>query len=278
MKKIAIIPIIILSLVGCERQKQQPKPYIAQVGDSKLTVEEVEKYLPEGIETDYNTKKDFVQKWIDSEILYREAMENKLDNDPTIEEEITRNKKQLIINKLIQNELSSISVDTNEIGKYYRENIVEFIRNDDEVKFVYLLVKEDEATETKKKLTGRRLWEIISEKKAEHFTTLDENQTDFIPVGSLIPELAEPMTKLKIGQISNPIKTKDGYYFIELIDRKNQGTYKSLDEVNDSIKEKILKIKQEAKLKILLSELRNKYKVEVNLDKLQPVDQDTLDK
>lgn len=63
-----------------------------------------------------------------------------------------------------------------------------------------------------------------------------------IGVNKMLPELEDTVSKLKIGEVSDPVKTKYGYHLVKVTDRKKSG-YKSFDDVKESIKE-FLKNKQ----------------------------------
>jgi len=63
-----------------------------------------------------------------------------------------------------------------------------------------------------------------------------------IGVNKMLPEFEETIAKLKIGEVSDPVKTKFGYHLVKVTDRKKSG-YKSFADVKESIKE-FLKNKQ----------------------------------
>ena len=63
-----------------------------------------------------------------------------------------------------------------------------------------------------------------------------------IGVNKMLPEFESTISKLKIGEVSDPVKTKFGYHLIKVTDRKKSG-YKSFADVKESIRD-FLKNKQ----------------------------------
>lgn len=76
--------------------------------------------------------------------------------------------------------------------------------------------------------------------------------------GALVEEFAETAFKLKVGEVSPPLKTEFGYHIIKVTDRK-EGKDVTLEDVKEQVKENYLedqsdklvkKLRQEAKIQI----------------------------
>ena len=81
--KIGLI-ICLIGLWGCE--EPQTVSIVAQVGDRHLTREALERRIPTPFADTISPKEKqkLVENWIEEELLYREAIRQKLDQDPEL--------------------------------------------------------------------------------------------------------------------------------------------------------------------------------------------------
>ncbi len=74
----------------------------------------------------------------------------------------------------------------------------------------------------------------------------------------------------KKNEISDPVLTKDGYYIIKLLKRK-EGKTKSLKEASSRIENKLKQKKRNAIIEKLVKDLKSKTKVVVHEDVLKKI-------
>ena len=70
---------------------------------------------------------------------------------------------------------------------------------------------------------------------------------DYIPVNQLIPIIADAVSRMKVGEIGNPIETPAGYFIIKLNDRR-PARQANFDEAKEDIKKILLQQKTDAEL------------------------------
>ena len=100
------ISIMLLSLAGCK--KKNDSVVLARVGDNILTEDDLLKRLNvsslKGI--NYRHLLDVINRWVNQEILYREAVEAGLRKDPeierTIEDELAKIERNLLMHTVAQ--------------------------------------------------------------------------------------------------------------------------------------------------------------------------------
>ncbi|MCK4264354.1 MAG: hypothetical protein KAX27_05360 [Candidatus Aminicenantes bacterium] len=106
---------------------------IAKIDDREITVTELEEQiekLPPSVQTQFKDKEGklkFLQSYVGSELLYHMALRRGLDKDKDLEEGIFQFRKQMMINKLLSEEIpQDIEISENEIKLYYDAHKEEF--------------------------------------------------------------------------------------------------------------------------------------------------------
>ncbi|EEL89007.1 Foldase protein prsA 2 [Bacillus cereus AH1272] len=127
--------------------------------------------------------------------------------------------------KLALNEAIKQSVTEKDIKDHYKP----------EIKASHILVSdENEAKEIKKKLdTGASFEELAKQESQDSLSKDNGGDLGYFRAGKMTPEFEKAAYKLKPGQISNPVKSPNGYHIIKLTDKKDLEPY---DEVKGSIR------------------------------------------
>lgn len=264
---------------SCDNNKKK-QIVIASVGNEKLTLKEILEDIPVEIKKNLTTAdvKEYVQKWINSQVLYQEAKRRNLDDDPNLKKEFKKVKRELLVDRLIELELKNdVSVTDEEIEKYYEEHKDDFILTEDQVHAYHILVKSrKEANNVRKKLRKGEDFENVA--KEIYGDSVKKNEWDlgYFTRSEIIPEIANKVFDMPVGSISLPIKSEFGYHIIKVIDKQKKGTYNKLENVREEIKFKLEALKKRAQYQRLLIQVRNKTPVETYFDILNKVKLDSL--
>lgn len=177
----------------------------------------------------------------------------------------------MAIQKWIQEGIASkIEVTDDQAEVFYNENKKDF-SSSSEIKTSHILLKlEEDADDKKKDETKKKISDLLKElKDGADFAELAKKNSDcpssskggdlgFFGKGRMVPAFEEAAWSLKVGEISDVVKTRFGYHIIKLTDRKEGGTQK-LEEVSEKIKnylkqkalsEKVLAMIKDAEKKI----------------------------
>jgi tetratricopeptide (TPR) repeat protein len=99
---------------------------VARIGEREITMTELEdeiEKLPPSVQTQFKDKESklkFLQSYVGLELLYHTALRRGLDKDKEVEEGIFQFKKQMMINKLLTEEIpQDIEISQSEIKLYY---------------------------------------------------------------------------------------------------------------------------------------------------------------
>lgn len=114
--------------------------------------------------------------------------------------------------------------------------------------------------------------------QGEDFGRIAENESDcpisrskrgdlgYLPVNEnkMLPEFEKAVAKLKVNEISKPVKTKYGYHILKITDKKGE-SYKTLESVKESIREELRNKRMYEILQKYMEKEKNALKVKINI-------------
>ena len=186
---------------------------------------------------------------------FRNALRNEGLTLETLEEKY---KRSLRIKKIIQFKVNSKArIEPYEISQYYQAHKKDFLEPEQvKIRQILIKMKDDEKTAEQ---TAKDLLERI--KGGEDMTNEGED-LGFINVSELLPELGAAISKLKVNEISDIVKTQTGYHIIRLEGRKLSKARK-LSEVRDEIYRILFSRKADRIYVDLVDKLKKKADIEV---------------
>ena len=256
----------ILFFLLCEEKSSSP--IIARIGKATLTVDDLYKSIPpeysEQITPEQNI--NYVKHWIDTELLFQEALRRKIHREPMIRNRLEKMKKDLlsaeIINRNSSQEQTSI-IDEKSIRTYYELNKEKFIREKDVAKYLEIVVND-----------LRIAWYISKNANADNFLTFaaeysqqpypENNDVPYIVLDDVQPEISQSIISTPINATSNPVKSEIGYHIIYVLDKLEKGGICKEDEIWEDLITQITAKNQKENLEKLLADLRLKTNVEFN--------------
>ena len=259
-----------MALAGLFCRQKNQGPVVARVGQRVLTLDDLYKSIPPEY-SDFITREqmiNYVKQWIDNEILYQEALRQKIDKEEAIKERLRRMKQDLLCAEMInRNSISSqnIQISDDMIQNYYNENKSKFVRDKNAARYVQIVV-EDATT----------AWNVRTQATPDNFLFLaskyskipvaDPRTVPFVNVSEIPPQIAQEIATIRVNGTSNPVKTDLGYHIIRVLDKQPKGSIRGIEEVRDDIVNVLSTKTQNAAIEQMLSGLRLKMAVEVHLD------------
>jgi peptidyl-prolyl cis-trans isomerase C len=281
IKKYLVITFVLAPIAlyhGCS--KPDPSPVIAQVGNVKFTVEDLLRNIPAEYRDHITNEQNinYVKQWMDTELLFQDALRKKIDKEPEIRNRMKKMQKDLlaaeIINRLsIENEKSVI--DNNAIHEYYNQHHKNFIREVDKLKF-YEIVVDDLKTAwfINKTLTSQN-YEELALQYSKLSSPGNPNNT-YTALNEIPVEIQKEISNYSLEVNTVPIKTELGYHVIRVIDRLKKDDVCTEDEVREEIINILTNRSQKDKMDKLLSDLRLKTNIQLNLDLISGVLSDSV--
>jgi len=280
MKKVAILVLTASLIFACAKIKEDEGPYLAKVGDVKITQADFEKKmkgLPDFTQKMFeggSGKERFLEELIKKEILYQEALKKGLDKDAEFLEKVKDFRKVSLIGLLLEREVEpKTKVTDQDVKSYYEEHKEEFAPVS-QVRASHILLKAEE--EAKKVLERLRRGEDFAQVATK--TSIDTGSAKrggdlgFISRGQTVCGFEAEAFRLKLGEISKPVKTQFGYHIIKVTDKK-MGEAIEFERVKDLILQYLSAKKQQEVFDSYIEELKKSYRVEINkeaVSKLAP--------
>jgi parvulin-like peptidyl-prolyl isomerase len=258
--------VLSLAVSGCSRKTQSP--VVARVGDAVLTVADLEASIPveyrDRITREQNV--NYVKQWIDTELLYQEALKRKYHKDEQIRARVESMRRDLLSADLLTREnieSGETSVTDTMVQQYYQQNRETFVRPREVVRVMQMVLETFPLAQSVKAqatpASFARLAEQHGAGQAEEVALVP-----FVPLEELPVEFKTALRDVKTGVTVGPIPMEDGFYLLHLVDRQPPGSVATLDEVRETILERLNSQVQKRAIERFLSQLRMRTNVTYN--------------
>ena len=239
---------------------------VARVGDAVLTREELDRNIVwEGMGKDQES--EYVDRWINRELLYQEAKRLGLDESEELRWELELVEKEFLIQKLLERTFAQkVQITEEEIASNYENNKDSFIVDEEEVRAFHILTKSKETADLalREIQAGRSFDEVVRERSVGIFRERGGDM-GYIRRGDVIPEVARYAFRLQEGQVSPVFQSNYGYHILKIVKKRLRGSYKDIVDVRDDILKRLRVRKEQSIYYDLLFQLQNKTNVTVTV-------------
>lgn len=255
-------------LSGCQNTNTEGKGKIlVKVDNAALTEEGIKAELSLASEDSISpqVRAEYLNRWIDNQLLYDEAKRRGLEKNPEVKMRMKQAAKDITVLSLLNDQIiRNVQVSEAEARKFYEQNQDLFKRDQDELRASHILfstqVGADSAyTRLKKGEDFARLAEALS---LDSQTKNSGGDIGFFNLSTMHPVIAKVAFGLKTGEVSAPFKTEMGYHILKVTDRKPTGSVRDFEEIKVRITGQLLQEKRNQTISNLLAELKKKAKIE----------------
>ena len=268
--------IVFLLSGGCRKRIPDDR-IIARVGETVLTKDAMKKEIGwEGMRPEQES--EFVDRWVNRELLFQEAKRLGLDRDAELGWQLELVKQEYLINKLLEQTFAKkIKITDDEVKSYYEKNGDTFKVTEDEVRALHILTKTKAEAELalKEIRAGKPFAEVAKEHSVGIFRKKGGDM-GFFKKKDVIPEVARFAFRLPEGKVSPVFHSSYGYHILKVVKRRRKGEIKDLSDVRDEILQSLRVSKERSIYYDLLFQLQNKTKVYVIVPKNPTGQRDTL--
>lgn len=252
-------------MLGCSKEEKSDI-YVAKVNESILTEEQVRLALSDE-RNKGKYRSEYIHDWIETEVLFQEALKNGTLDEKEFNAILERSKKQLaaamLINKVLDE--NKIELTDDEVQKYFerdkedfklvddafRLNIVRFGNFDKAVKFRSILME----TDWNKAINAYRGDQSILSNEAYRLLY----QYQIHPL-----DLLRIVNNLQPGEVSIVLETEPmKFTVVQLVEKLNKGITPPLDAVKNEVIERLLVIKRKEFIRNYIDKLIADHNLEI---------------
>ncbi len=241
---------------------------VIEVNGKKITLGEIEARLrqlaPAVRIRIRKNKKRFLEGLVQGELLYQEAIRQKIDESPDIRKRVARLKRRLVIEEFLRRDAETASASEQQLRDFFLANKERFRRRE-AVTLAHIVLK-----------TEQEAWDAVAElRKGTPFAQVARRRSIFEGTrdaggmmgtaerGALDKAIEDVAFKLPIGQPSDPIRTSAGWQVIRVLERV--GAAEAMyEDVKDDVKLVYSELKRNERYEALLRRLREGAKVKVH--------------
>jgi hypothetical protein len=267
--------VLVLTVVAASCQREEiPKrpegPIVARVGNAYLTLAELKESIPaeysDVITRDQNVQ--YVRQWINTELLYQEALRLKINEEPVIRARLERMRKDLLSTELISRSASKAGMEVSEqaVREYYESNRERFVREFNVVRYEDILVADVNTAFDIRRTVTNETFRNVAKAHSKAPGGLDES-VPYVALDAVPPKLRNAIITVTVfPSIIGPYGAEDGFHVLRVLGKFDKGTIASIDEVRDEIVSHLSQIGHKDDTERLISEIRVKSDVEFNID------------
>ncbi len=238
-----------------------PSPVIAVVNGREITLEMVADHLRAlpvevGV-TALERRKQFLDRLVQTELLYQEALRRKLDLSERVQSRLRLARRGIVIQELVDRLPDWIGPpDEKAMLRYYRNNRKKFKRKASARISIIVLVSEKEARETLGELRGGASFEEVARRRSIFKSSGRRGgKLGVVRRGEVDVNLEKAIFSLPIGKESEPIETPAGWQIVRVSERREDADF-AFDEVKDEVRNIISRKRRERAFNALLDKLR----------------------
>lgn len=254
----------------CKSTETPARVVVARVNQVELTLEMIQASLPSQFKAHVKTIhiKEFVDRWVDNQIFYQEALRRGIHRENAVLYEIEQMRQQVIVSYMLENELQrAVTASKEDIQSYYDKNKEQFIRPKDLVHFYQILSDSlGKISRIRSRILRGEDFENMAREYSMDPSAQNGGDMGWMNRNQLLPQIEVQAFRLKKGALSQPIKTELGYHLIKVIEIRPKEEIQELDEVEQIISERVKSRNRAEKYGHLLAILKDAARVEVNLN------------
>ncbi|MGL4450970.1 MAG: peptidylprolyl isomerase [Sarcina sp.] len=209
-----------------------------------------------------DARKAILEQAIGFELMYHKGQELKIDETEVYKAQLEIFKKELLIQRTVEDVLSKVIVTDAEAEAYYNDNKSEFQEPERVAAKHILMESEDEIKEVKAKIeAGEMTFEEAAREKSTCPSSAQDGNLGEFSRGMMVPEFEKAAFELAVGEVSEPVQTQFGYHLIK-VENKIEPATKTFEDVKDEVIQKLTVTAQQDKYLGMLAELEKKYQVD----------------
>jgi peptidyl-prolyl cis-trans isomerase C len=243
---------------------------LAKVNGEVLTYENLKLQFPSEYRDQLRGKdlQNAIDTWINTELLSQKGRVLGLDKGPEMDAIMRFRTNDAIAGRVLESEVTNKAfVSQAEIDSAYNADKGKYIVNEDRLRASHIMVgTEPEAQAIYNRLKkGDDFTKLAQDYSLDKQTSAQGGDMGYFTAEQAYqfdPDFGGATSKLKVGEYSQPVKSKYGYHIIMLTDLMKAGTSLDIEKVKTDISDGLKKVKQNLAFSTLLDSLKLSAKIE----------------
>jgi hypothetical protein len=241
---LAAILVCLSTGTGCS-PPPEPEPFVARVGNAKLTEAEIADLLQDrsAFLDSADAVSQIVEQWVTNELLYQEALSRGLRGDPDVRTLLSDNERSVLIDALVTRFLDTEigeGPDEAAIQTYYEQHRDQLVLREPYVRIRHrVFTNPDSAEFAQQALNGLPLPDSGA---TDQWNTSGIQDDVFYPeahVFAASPGLNMLLRDLSPGDVRLVSTPDSSYHVVQLLDRMTSGTVPDREMVRETIRERL---------------------------------------
>lgn len=207
-------------------------------------------------------QKQLLDEIIAQELLYSDAIEKDIESEENFIAGLEQMKKSLLIQYAANKLMTSVSVNEEEAKEFFDNNKSMFSQPKTVAASHILVDSEEEAKKIREELDNGLDFADAATKYSNCPSKKSGGSLGEFPEGQMVPEFEQVAFSMKVGEISEPVKTQFGYHIIK-VEKVNEAKINSFADVKDEAKNQCLLEKQRKVYIEKQEELKKNYPVSI---------------
>ena len=181
-------------------------------------------------------KRQFVENLVLNDLLYAEGQKLGYDKDDDIDRQVNDLRRRLVVQRVVREFQKPPEITDADAQKYYDDN--PNLYSTTQIRASHILVRDEAAANEIRdqlKTDPSKFADIAKEKSTDKTSGAKGGDLGLFAQGRMVPEFERVAFGLKVGEISDVVKTQYGYHIITVTDRK-EGERRPFDQVKEQIK------------------------------------------
>ena len=238
---------------------------LASVGESDLTMEQVRWLTPTN---DLGNLRQIVKSWVETELLYQEAMKQKLEETPSSKFRAQMLVKQAYAAEMIKKEQDTVDMTEEELRAHY-----DLYKETDpmictpasyEFSHIRLASKEKALILVERLKIGENFGKIAAHESVYSPDKVKGGRVGPLPESAISrgfgKDFLKALKKAKKGDIFGPVPGKNGLWEIGRFNKKNPIRPMPFEQVVREVKPRLIRARRTGTMLLLKHDLKKKYK------------------
>ena len=249
---------------------QDSNKVLAEVNGAKLTYGFLIDQFPEEYRAAITPEQisRMVENWIDTELMYQEALKHNVQKDKRIMNVIEQQRKEIIAARYADLTLDiNAELTDSQIDSVYQANKEVFTTQEPMYHLSHIVLSTKSAADAvySRLTSGSDFATLVKDYSEDEQSRKNNGDIGMLVESGLEPVIVEGLRAAKQGSYTKPIKSQTGFYHVFWVKEKiAAGTLLKLEDIKSEIAESVKAEKQQKAYQDMISRLRSAAAIKRN--------------